>query len=1060
MIAENGIFIKDYNSTNNDFNIPSDGESNPNLWTQVDNIASYTNLDSTTNNKIYEFGISPKTNKCYIQFPDDVASNIENGLVIKYIISQGKNGNIKSNTINKFTNDISVEGSDGNDIILGDIIKISQPESTTNGSDPETLNKAYSNYKKTIGTFDTLVTKRDYANYSYNKTDLLGNPYVSNIVVADRTDDINNSNYIQTYIPNNTSKSLIVKKNSGESLNAYNIVLYSLRSVPNIDDADSYDETFYQADVNEVAELISTYDEIKSSQHDIKYDWSESPFGNNLYLFMNIYRFKGNITTYNRLTSQDIKEIRENVTKALYSNFNSRELDFGQELSYEDLVDTIINSDTRIKNIYLDTPTYVTYKMNPSETNTENKFTLLDSGEIDLWNELVARMFLAGNVQLFDFDDNFQYDLNEISTKVFPYKDKDNEKTFYGNAYIKSITSKAEIKVSTNSTNPTSIKKNEAVQVLTPKLVTKTEYTFVKVNSTFDYTANDSKELNEEHYITIKITGKADQIIKSGVMKCSLGLSNDKETYLTSGNSLIIQGLNTTTLQNQTNCYFLLNNQIVEDSSYYSNLVIPSGGKIILQENEYFIYTDVSSNDLVILGSGTLLHNKGTEKIDMKAPKLSITQLSELTKDSNIKWQKLSQTLKVVEMNITTLGEGSLCYVDSDSNNTLNKLGNDLQELKVNLYYKENSSSTTDYTSINKYSGSDYSNYIRSRLYINSTPSSAQLLTTGQSLKFTFSDFKGNSISDLKDGQIITGTNGGVYISFNESVVNSGGDNIDVSVLDEYGKVTYSLLGFSYSLANGGLPDREDGLLEINGNFFSNYNEDSEDNKSYYKHGEINKIDDIYTLTYKLDINTTEDYQNYLIPIYVSLFEEEGKIKEINFSSDNVTLKLFNPTLKEEKEATITNNYLNNTGLMLRVENATSLIIKTTNTDSKDKIIIGYPVKLNGLNTKEINIEANDPDRSYFAYPYNLNGLYKETTKNIDKILESIANITSQNNNIDGIDYNSKINWIYRVPDEDKVLYPTSPKAFFNSNHIYNKYTIPKLDFDNISLQINQTNNY
>lgn len=1039
MIAENGIFVKDYDEAKSNFDIPSDDESNPNLWKQVNNIASYTNLDSSTNNKIYEFGISPKTNRCYLQFPDDIASNIGNGLVIKYIISQGKDGNTKSNTINKFTNDISVKGIDGTDVILGDIIKISQPESTTNGSDPETLNKAYFNYKKTIGTFDTLVTKRDYENYSYNKTNLLGNPYISNIVVADRTDDINNSNYIQTYIPNNLSKNLIVKK---DTLNAYNILLYSLRSVPNINDANSYDETFYQS--NDLEELIATYDEVKSSQHDIEWHYSNPPFGDK-YLFMNIYRFKGTIITYNKLTNQDIKEIRENATKALYLNFNSRELEFGKELSYEDLVNTIINSDSRIKNVYLDTPTYVTYKMNPKvEDHKEDKFSILDSNQIALWNELISRMFLAGNVQLFDFDDNFQYDLNETNIQVFPHKD--NVKIFYEDAYIKAITSETSKSISTTRDTPTSIIQNEAVQILEPKLVTKTEYGFVKVVGTsstkFNQKANENLKLNSDTYITIKISGKEDQTIKDGVMRCSLDVPFDVngggEIYIGSGNNLIIQGLNSTDLQNQTKCYFLLNNQIYEEPYYYSNLLIPKNSNIILQENEYFIYTDASSNDLVILGSGTLLQNLGTEDINMKAPKLSTSQLTDLNKDSIIDWQLINQPIKVVEMNITTLGDGSSFYVDSADE--LKPLNNDLQILGTKLYYK--SGDSTSFTLIPTCQVAGYNNYIRSRLYINSTPPKAQLLTKGQSLKFSLSDFKGNSISGLED-QIIEGTENGIYISFNESVVNSGGDNIDVSVLDEYGKIAYSLLGFTYELENG-FPDRKDGLLEISGDFYD------KDISRLYKNGVVNKTNK--TLTYKIDIDTTGDYQNYLIPIYVSLFSENST-KEVKFSSNDGVLKLFNPAKKTEVDAVINNINLNNTGLMLRVSRATSLIIKTTNTDSKDKIIIGYPIKLNGLNTKEIDISSNDPDRSYFAYPYSL-------TDNIENIYTFIENITSKDNNDLGIDYTSKINWVYRVPEEDKVLQPTSPRAFFNSNHIYNKYTIAKLDFDNISLQINQTNNY
>ena len=114
-------------------------------------------------------------------------------------------------------------------------------------------------------------------------------------------------------------------------------------------------------------------------------------------------------------------------------------------------------------------------------------------------------------------------------------------------------------------------------------------------------------------------------------------------------------------------------------------------------------------------------------------------------------------------------------------------------------------------------------------------------------------------------------------------------------------------------------------------------------------------------------------------------------------------MKLFNPILETELDAEITNTTLNNTGLMLRVSSATELVIKVDNCDSKDKIIIGYPVKLNGLNTKEIDISSNDPDRSYFAYPYSL-------IDNITNIYTLIKNITSKDNNDLGIDYTSKIN--------------------------------------------------
>lgn len=1027
MIAENGIFVKDYSENDPTFNIPEDNfTANNSLWKQVNNIASYTNLgeDSTTN-KIYEFGITPKTNRCYLQFPDDVASNIRNGLVIKYIISQGKNGNTKSNTIDKFESDITTKGVDDSDIVLGDIIKITQPESTTNGSDPESLTSAYNNYKKTIGTFDTLITKRDYENYSYNKTNPIGSPYISNIVVSDRTDDINYSDYMQLYVPNKEEKTLLIKNNK---LNAYNIVLYTLRNVDNINSASDYDESFYQE--SNPTELIDTYDEVKSSQHDIIWDFNEF----DKYLFMNIYRFNGTILTYNKLTSQDAKEIKENVTKALYLRFNSRNLNFGEELSYEELVNTIVGADVRIRNIVLNTPTYATYKMNPKKIDhSENKFELIDPSKnttVAICNELVARMFLSGNVQLFAFDDSFQYELNEKEIHIYP-TEEDN--------YIKSITtSTTKDVVGVSQNNPIQINENEAVQILQPSLVTKTEYAFAYVTVNFNYTSNTTIQLNNEQYITIKVKNQNIEI-KNGFMKCSLSLTANKETYLTSGNSLYIQDLNYTELNERTKCYFILNSTALEeDGTYSSHLEIDVNSKIVLQENEYFIYTDVSSNNLIILGSGTLLQNLSTvNKIDMKAPRLSTSQLTDLNINSNIRWQSLSEKMKVVEMSLTTLGNGSSFYF-GEGDKLVQTLNNSLQELNCDLIYTIDNKNTT----IKKSSSIEYPNLIRTRLYINATASQAQLLKTGQKFEFEFIREENGSSS-----KPIEGTSDGIYVSFNEPLVNAGGENIDVSVLDEYGKIKYSLKAFSYLLDNG-FPDRTtSGLLEIKGNF---YDLKSTDNK--YKKGVVSRSQTTSTLTYTLGLNSIsrekDNLENYLIPVYVNLPEGEDSTTEVYFSVDNKTLKIFNPTSSPETEAIITkNSSLNKSGFMLKIpyEGASNFKINVKNGTSDAIITVGYIVKLNGLNTKEINVESDDLNRSYFSYPYKIED-------NLSKVYEYVSTISG--------DYKDKINWIYRVSEEDKVLQPTSPKAFFNSNHIYNKYTIAKLDFDNISLQINPSSIY
>jgi hypothetical protein len=76
-----------------------------------------------------------------------------------------------------------------NTVINQDVI-IKNVYATSNGKDPEDLDEAYRNYKKTVGTFNTLVTTEDYENAIYNLNDGLGQAEASNSVVSDRTSDL------------------------------------------------------------------------------------------------------------------------------------------------------------------------------------------------------------------------------------------------------------------------------------------------------------------------------------------------------------------------------------------------------------------------------------------------------------------------------------------------------------------------------------------------------------------------------------------------------------------------------------------------------------------------------------------------------------------------------------------------------------------------------------------------------------------------------------------------------------------------------------------------------
>ena len=115
------------------------------------------------NNTYYRFGVLEDKSACYLEFPQDAEVLFQNGIEITYIKTDGVNGNISSKFIEKFYNDLIP--SEDNQITLNqNNVKIENASSADDGMDPETINQAYINYKHTIGTFNTLVTLRDYFN--------------------------------------------------------------------------------------------------------------------------------------------------------------------------------------------------------------------------------------------------------------------------------------------------------------------------------------------------------------------------------------------------------------------------------------------------------------------------------------------------------------------------------------------------------------------------------------------------------------------------------------------------------------------------------------------------------------------------------------------------------------------------------------------------------------------------------------------------------------------------------------------------------------------------------
>ena len=166
-----------------------------NSWAKVDNLNT-----QIAGSYVWKFGFDSHKNSVYVEFPNDISNLIGSGLEIAYARTTGANGNVSAGVLTKLTSD---SDSNGTSLVEDDLsmMVITNSSATTNGADYETLNQAYNGFKRTIGTFDTLVACRDYANKIYqmvSERDRI-TPLVSNVQVSDIRDDINRSATVMTY---------------------------------------------------------------------------------------------------------------------------------------------------------------------------------------------------------------------------------------------------------------------------------------------------------------------------------------------------------------------------------------------------------------------------------------------------------------------------------------------------------------------------------------------------------------------------------------------------------------------------------------------------------------------------------------------------------------------------------------------------------------------------------------------------------------------------------------------------------------------------------------------
>ena len=435
-VAENGIFICSAHIDQS-----SDVMNNFTTWKQVENLSIVPTTD-----KAYKFGVDSNNNSCYIEFPENIADLIGTGLHMYYIVSDGSQGNIIVNQLEQFyggpsASIISTTGSlNQNAVLSSDTVAITNPFATSNGFDPETISEAFRNYKRTVGTFNTLVSLRDYQNA------IKSSNLVSNAFVTDRSCDIQCSYQVVSQLTassDRVTREVLANRETPTSLlkpemTAYDLKIYPLYYINEVKNREDYENSFYLDSSEITKNIIVDYISDKSC---IQHDFLSLPLtpknvdtqdrNNTVFfdakMFVNEYPINCKITPKYTLSILEQQELQENVRTALYKNLNSKEIEFGEAPSYDIIYDIIMNSDSRINNLFLDDLTYTTYFIHASTdaSNTHDlKLPLLLQNAKNLsedeekfiqqtQRQVLARSILSGKTPLYNISNNFDFAINQ-----------------------------------------------------------------------------------------------------------------------------------------------------------------------------------------------------------------------------------------------------------------------------------------------------------------------------------------------------------------------------------------------------------------------------------------------------------------------------------------------------------------------------------------------------------------------------------------------------------------------------------------------------------------------
>lgn len=734
-VAQNGVFIESVD----------DGTR----WERVHNLNIV-----TPGKRVYKFGYDSSRRLPYVEFPEDIISIIGSGITVNYIKTDGENGNVKSRYIKR--------------VIGNDSVTVTNVSSSFGGANPQSIDDAYNSFKKTVGTFDTLVSCRDYANFIYNVTDGYDIPWVSNVQVSDRRDDINYGTKVMTFLQNGIHAINV----PSDEIAANDLCLYPLKPYTTTSLAGyyssflPYNDHGVPVDITERAEF--DIESIKTVSHDYK-----ELDANDLYAIKNYATLDARIATTKKVDEYERAEIIKNVITNLMNKFNARNVDYGQEIPYESILKAIEEADKRINSVSLMEPELNTVFMSRSAIDGVSEFSMNTTQGRQYYILTLAHNVVEGKVSLFEYDQRFFYEFGEGSYTIREETEDDDEiKSVCDN--IKKLTTLLD---KTITSTEYELKQNEAIQIIEPNILTKTHYAYGVKYKYAGNQVNDGKvyKLGANDRLDLKYTnpdGETKEVVfKKGKIIQPNGFNlistGDDYPMLSSSQSIDEKQVNSVELKSQTWCYWIRNTQ-------GNTLFEDDDNEIILGDGEYFFYANDARTEFVSVGSGTIIRRTGldSQNWSLGAP----VSYSDIAKDGlsafvskmrRMPFDNVSNYITVVETSITTLLEGDTIY-STDNTVSIDLAPNDKNELidlqdnasKISYVFK-GETEVHDVLDVNV----GISSYILGRLDLNVGPNLGQKLNADQSVTITLSDdstaplasnvtFKLNAVSQASGPEI------------------------------------------------------------------------------------------------------------------------------------------------------------------------------------------------------------------------------------------------------------------------------------------------------------------